>query len=575
MLPVRAGGAAAAAAGQGRRPVLRQPRPGADLCAAARDRRASPAIAAAWPQARLVVANDGSLLGALQRAGARRWAWPDAVRFVGRLDAAAQAALVRARALVPEPAAQRFGVGVGAGGDGPRLHAAAVGPAGQPRAGAQPATTAWSWPTARSPARPTSCRRCCQRADAIAARQPRVGAAARDVRPAAVERFLGAPARSWQCGMNILLLNHYAGSPALGMEFRPYYLAREWVRAGPPRADRRGRLLARARAPAASARRRADRRHRLPLGAPRRRTRATAWAACATSGPSCASVWADAPRLAARVPARRGDRLQHLPDGHLGRAAPRAAAPARSWSTRCTTCGRCRRSSCRACRAGTRSSGWCQAAEDAAYRDADVVVSMLPKVHDHMAARGLDLRKLHIVPNGIALDDWQRAPAAAARGRGAGARRGARGRPHGRRLCRLDGPAQRAGRAARRGGAAARRAAAASCWSATGTRRRGWRSASPTRGSTNVTLLPPMPKAQIPTLLAGDRHRLHRLAARADLPLRHRAEQADGLHDGRRARCCIRWRPATTRWPRAGCGLTVPPEVAAGRGRTGCASWRR
>ena len=51
-----------------------------------------------------------------------------------------------------------------------------------------------------------------------------------------------------------------------------------------------------------------------------------------------------------------------------------------------------------------------QAAEDAAYRDADVVVSMLPKVHDYMASRGLDLRKLHIVPNGIALDDWQHAP---------------------------------------------------------------------------------------------------------------------------------------------------------------------
>ncbi|HJV68242.1 MAG TPA: glycosyltransferase WbuB, partial [Ideonella sp.] len=32
--------------------------------------------------------------------------------------------------------------------------------------------------------------------------------------------------------MNILYLNHYAGSPALGMEYRPYYLAREWVRAG-------------------------------------------------------------------------------------------------------------------------------------------------------------------------------------------------------------------------------------------------------------------------------------------------------------------------------------------------------
>lgn len=32
--------------------------------------------------------------------------------------------------------------------------------------------------------------------------------------------------------MRILLINHYAGSPRHGMEFRPYYLAREWVRQG-------------------------------------------------------------------------------------------------------------------------------------------------------------------------------------------------------------------------------------------------------------------------------------------------------------------------------------------------------
>lgn len=32
--------------------------------------------------------------------------------------------------------------------------------------------------------------------------------------------------------MNILLINHYAGNPKLGMEFRPYYLGREWVRDG-------------------------------------------------------------------------------------------------------------------------------------------------------------------------------------------------------------------------------------------------------------------------------------------------------------------------------------------------------
>jgi glycosyltransferase involved in cell wall biosynthesis len=32
--------------------------------------------------------------------------------------------------------------------------------------------------------------------------------------------------------LNILLINHYAGSPIHGMEYRPYYFAKEWVRKG-------------------------------------------------------------------------------------------------------------------------------------------------------------------------------------------------------------------------------------------------------------------------------------------------------------------------------------------------------
>lgn len=32
--------------------------------------------------------------------------------------------------------------------------------------------------------------------------------------------------------MNILLINHYAGSTEMGMEFRPYYFAREWIKMG-------------------------------------------------------------------------------------------------------------------------------------------------------------------------------------------------------------------------------------------------------------------------------------------------------------------------------------------------------
>ena len=32
--------------------------------------------------------------------------------------------------------------------------------------------------------------------------------------------------------MKILLINHYAGSPNLGMEFRPYYVTKGWVKLG-------------------------------------------------------------------------------------------------------------------------------------------------------------------------------------------------------------------------------------------------------------------------------------------------------------------------------------------------------
>lgn len=32
--------------------------------------------------------------------------------------------------------------------------------------------------------------------------------------------------------MNIFLINHYAGSPKMGMEYRPYYMAQEWIKSG-------------------------------------------------------------------------------------------------------------------------------------------------------------------------------------------------------------------------------------------------------------------------------------------------------------------------------------------------------
>ncbi|MCU0923023.1 MAG: glycosyltransferase [Burkholderiaceae bacterium] len=70
------------------------------------------AIASAWPRARLVVANDGSLLGALQ-AQARSLGLQDQVRFVGRLDAAAQAGhYARARWYLSLPRSDSVSVSV-------------------------------------------------------------------------------------------------------------------------------------------------------------------------------------------------------------------------------------------------------------------------------------------------------------------------------------------------------------------------------------------------------------------------------------------------------------------------------
>jgi glycosyltransferase involved in cell wall biosynthesis len=208
--------------------------------------------------------------------------------------------------------------------------------------------------------------------------------------------------------MNIVYINHYAGGPALGMEFRPYYLAREWVRAG-HRVTMLGADFShvRARQPAAG--------DELIDGIACRWYRTPAYQGNGVGrvkniAAFLAAVWRDTPRLLAEA----------RPDVVIASST----YPMDIWVARRL-----------ARRAGAvlvhevhdlwplspiELSGMsprhpfillCQAAEDAACRDADVVVSMLPKVHQHMASRGLDLRKLHIVPNGITPDEWTGEPA--------------------------------------------------------------------------------------------------------------------------------------------------------------------
>ena len=209
--------------------------------------------------------------------------------------------------------------------------------------------------------------------------------------------------------MNILYLNHYAGSPALGMEYRPYYLAREWVRAG-----HQVQVVAadfshvRARQPQAG--------DEVTDGIayrwlPTPRYQGNGLGRVRNIWVFCRQVWAMADRLVAEV--------------HPDVVIASSTYPMDIWVARRVA---------RKARAKLvfevhdlwplspiELSGMSprhpfirlvQKAEDDAYRDADVVVSMLPKVHSYMASRGLDLRKLHIVPNGITLDEWNGTPPA-------------------------------------------------------------------------------------------------------------------------------------------------------------------
>lgn len=50
-----------------------------------------------------------------------------------------------------------------------------------------------------------------------------------------------------------------------------------------------------------------------------------------------------------------------------------------------------------------------QRAEDFAYRKANCVVSLLPKAKDYMISRGMDRRKFAHIPNGLDLEEWNNA----------------------------------------------------------------------------------------------------------------------------------------------------------------------
>ena len=216
--------------------------------------------------------------------------------------------------------------------------------------------------------------------------------------------------------MNILLVNHYAGSPRHGMEYRPYYLAREWVRAG-----HRVQIVAASYSHVRSRQPVLPQGGRQPLdetmdGIAYRWLPAPAYVGNGVG--RAKNIWAFLRRLwRVSAPLARAFR----PDVVIASStypmdiwvARRIARLAQAtlvyevhdlWPASPIELGGL-----------SRRHPFillCQKAENDAYRDADVVVSMLPKVAEHMRRRGLDLHKLHIIANGIAPEEWAVEPAA-------------------------------------------------------------------------------------------------------------------------------------------------------------------
>lgn len=214
--------------------------------------------------------------------------------------------------------------------------------------------------------------------------------------------------------MNIMLINHYAGSLQHGMEYRPYYLAREWVRLG-----HRVRIVASSRS-------------HIRAQAPQMRGQAR----LDETIDGIEYSWFDTPAYAGNGIARALNMAAFVIG--LTRSARQLAQSFRpdvviASSTYPLDIWPARRIA-RMARARLlfevhdlwplspmelgNYSRWhpfimlLQAAENYACRHADAVVSILPKVRDHLEAHGMARHKLHIVPNGADPAEWLSEPPA-------------------------------------------------------------------------------------------------------------------------------------------------------------------
>lgn len=207
--------------------------------------------------------------------------------------------------------------------------------------------------------------------------------------------------------MRLLLLNHYAGSPRHGMEFRPYYLAREWVRRG-----HTVRIVAAAHSHVRAFNPEVGRDGLVEV----------------IDG--IEYQWLPTPTYAGNGLGRALNiasflwqvwRHRHSWTGrwHPDVVVASSTYPMDFWLAR-TIARRCHAklvfelhdlwptslielSGMSAAHPFARLCAW---AEASACRQTDLLVSMLPCVQDHVQSLGLPLSRLAIVPNGVSIDDW-------------------------------------------------------------------------------------------------------------------------------------------------------------------------
>ncbi len=208
--------------------------------------------------------------------------------------------------------------------------------------------------------------------------------------------------------MNILLINHYAGSPKMGMEYRPYYLAREWVNSG-----HKVYIIAASQSHVRTNQPKVDKDFQEEIIDGINYIWIKTPKYCGNSFGRIRNMFAFTRKLWMKsrfiskvfnpdvVIASSTYPLDNYPAYRISRfsKAKYYYEVHDLWPLSPMEIGA--------------YSKWhpfiliMQKAENFAYKNIDAVVSMLPKTKSHMISHGLNPEKFNYIPNGIKIDEWQ------------------------------------------------------------------------------------------------------------------------------------------------------------------------